>query len=335
MLLQDFVGQDKVKENLKLLIDAAKNGREFPHIGLYGPPGCGKTTLAEIIAVELGAELIYINGSAITSPVVFRQPIAKAVAEKGKNKHFIVMIDECHAVPKKIQNNLLSVLEKPAILCTAVERKIKLPNGRFLQRGQILKEKLPDNVSFICCTTDKGQMSDAMESRLHPLYLEEYSVVDKQEVVKNVLGRHKIVLETSDYNLVAHTSKSMRHLVKICERLIDYSFGNNHMELAHKDVAKVLDILGIDANGCDINDKKYLEYVKRHAPVSLSNISRFLNVVEKEVKEKIEPYLIRNEWITITPKGRMLTTTGFQQIFNQNKPQEIDELMDIIGDALN
>jgi len=334
MILKDFVGQEKVKENLNLLIEAAKAGREFPHIGLYGPPGCGKTTLAEIIAQELGAELVYINGSAITSPIVFRQPIARAVVDKGKNKRFIIMIDECHAVPRKIQNNLLSVLEKPSILCTPVERKMKLPNGKFLQRGQILKEKLPDNVSFICCTTDKGQLTDAMESRLHPIYLEDYSPDQKELVVRNVLGRHKIILDDADYNMVAHTSKSMRHLVKISERIIDYAVGQNLFVLAHKDVTKVLDILGLDGNGCDINDRKYLDYVKNHGPVSLANIARFLNIVEKEVKEKLEPFLIRKEWINITAKGRVITPIGFKQVFGQDKPDEVEELMDMIGYGL-
>lgn len=331
MLLKDFVGQIKAKQNIELLIGAAKKGRELPHIGLYGPAGCGKTTLAEIISNELNAELIYINGAAIISPVIFRMPIAKAIIAKGTNKKFIVMVDECHAIPKKIQNNLLSVLEKPAILCTPVERKIKLPNGQFLQRGQILKEKLPDNISFIFCTTDKGQLSDALESRLHQIYLDDYSLKEKQEVVHKNLLKHNLLLEDSDIELVASTAKTMRHLVKICDRIVDYSIGQSSMVVNHNDVVSIMNILGIDRWGCDINDRKYLDYVKQHGPVSLSSISRYLNIKDSEVKEKIEPFLIRNEWVHITQKGRIITNLGLSELYNESKSIiDFDEIQDIV-----
>ncbi len=331
MTLKDFIGQENVKKNLALLIDAAKMGRDLPHIAIYGPAGSGKTMLAQIIAEEVGAELIYINGAAITSPIVFRQPIAKAVTATGKFKKYVIMIDECHAIPKKIQNNLLSVLEKPAILCTPVERKLQLPNGKYLQRGQILKEKLPDNVSFICCTTDKGQLTDAMESRLHPIHLQDYEVGDKELVVQNILGKYKITLQKDDLILISNTSKSMRNLTKICERIVDYAVGQSNLNLTHQDILKVLDILGLDLNGCDINDRKYLGYVREHAPVSLSNIARYLNVPEKDVKEKIEPFLIRKEWITITAKGRTLTQDGFKTVFKENTYDTLNEIMDIFN----
>ena len=209
-----FIGQQNVKDNLQLLINAAKKGRTFPHIGLYGPAGSGKTTLAEIICEELGAELIYINGAAVTTPVIFRKPIAKAVQKKGKEKQYIIFIDECHCLPKKVQENMLSVTEAPAILCTPVERKMKLPNGSFLQKGDILKEKLPENVSFILATTDKGKINGPLSTRLHPINLDEYTLDNKQQVVSNTLKTHNVVLEDEDAELIGSIGKSMRHIVK-------------------------------------------------------------------------------------------------------------------------
>ena len=325
-----FIGQEKSKQNLQLLINAAKRGRKFPHIGLYGPAGCGKTTLAEIICEELNAELIYINGAAITSPVVFRKPIAMAVQKSGKNTQYIVVVDECHAITMKIQNNLLSVLEEPAILCTPVERKTKLPNGKFLQRGEILKEKLPENVSFIFATTDKGKLSDALASRLHPINLDEYTITEKREVVKLRLHDEDVTLEEDDYELIGNLSKNMRHLVKLCERLVDYAVGQNKCVLSHNDVLTVIEILGIDEFGCDKTDQKYLGYVKEHGPVSLSNIARFLNVEEKEVKSKVEPFLIRKEWVNITSKGRVISPGGHLQLFGEAHPDEIDAILDMV-----
>lgn len=328
MYLKDFVGQEHCKKNLQLLIDAAKKGRKLPHIGLYGPAGCGKTTLAAIIANELNTELVYINGAAITSPIVFRKPIARAVKNKGTNNKYIIVVDECHELPNKIQNNLLSVLEEPAILCTPVEKKIKLPNGQFLQKGDILKEKLPPNIVFIFATTDKGRLNAPLYSRLHPINIEEYNELEKEQIVCNKLQEHNISLEQSDYSLIGGISKNIRHLIKICDRIIDFSITKNIKKIEHDDIIEVIDILGIDKHGCDRTDQKYLGYVKDHGPVSLSNIARFLNVAEKEVKEKIEPYLIRKEWINITAKGRVITNNALLILFNkQSFKQEIIDLM--------
>lgn len=330
MDFNSFVGQKKVKDNLKLLIDAAKLGREFPHLGLYGPAGCGKTTLAHIIAKELNAELIYINGAAIISSSIFRAPIVKAISRSGKDKRYVIMVDECHAIPKKIQNNLLSVLEKPGILCTAVESRVKLTNGRVLRRGDILKERLPNNVSFIFCTTDKSELNDAMETRLHPINLEEYSLQEKCESVHKVFENHRIELEPQqNATLIANASKNMRHLIKLCERVIDYAHTKRTKTIHGKDIQKVLSILGIDGYGCDETDRKYLNYVSDNMPVSLSNIGRFLNIPDNEVKTKIEPFLIRKNWINITQKGRILTKKCLSEFFKSgdNMTEEILEIL--------
>jgi Holliday junction DNA helicase RuvB len=326
----DFIGQDGPKENLRLLINAAKRGRKFPHIGLFGPAGSGKTTLAEIICEELDAELIYINGAAVTSPVVFRKPIARAVQQNGKDKQYIIVIDECHCLPSKVQNNLLSVTEEPAILCTPVERKTKLPNGSFLQKGDILKEKLPENVSFIFATTDKGKINGPLSSRLHPVDLDEYTVEHKETVVKQSLNKHSVTLEEDDFTLIGSIGKSMRHIKKLCDRIVDYAVGQDRCVLDHADVLRIIDILGINELGCDKNDQRYLDYVKERGPVSLSNIARYMNVEEKEVKEKIEPFLIRKEWVEITSKGRVITNSGFIQVFGEQHPDTVDDLMQFV-----
>lgn len=330
MNFEDFIGQDKVKENLQLIISAAKLGRTFPHIGLYGPAGSGKTTLAEIICEELDAELVYINGSAVVSPVVFRQPIAQAVKLNGKEKRYIIVVDECHALPKKVQNNLLSVLESPAVLCTVVAKPIKLPSGKVLPKGDILKEKLPDNITFIFCTTDKAQLTDAMESRLHPLNLSEYTMDEKTIVVKNYTLSNNITLEESDYELIGNTAKNMRHLKKVCDRIVDFAVGQSLTVLTSAHVEYVLDVLGIDENGCDESDRQYLNYVREHGPVSLANIARYLNVAEKEVISKIEPFLIRREWVEITSKGRIITFVGSSEIYGEAHEDEVADIMEML-----
>jgi len=307
MSLSDFVGQEKVKEYIDLLCRAAQAGRQFPHLGIYGPAGCGKTTLGEGIAAELGASFIYINATAVKTPVVFREPIAKAISKEGRNKQFIILIDEAHALSSSLQDSLLSVLEKPALLCTPLPKRTKLPNGKWAPKGYIIKEKLPDNITFMFATTDKGELNEPLTTRLEPINLQEYSLEEKVEFVKQRLIKENITLELEDAQLIASISKNMRHLRRLTQRLGDFGAANNVTVLSANNVSKVIDMLGMDKWGCDEADRKYLSYIKEHGPVSLDSIARYLNVQNKEVKSKIEPFLIRKEWVQVTSKGRVIT----------------------------
>lgn len=315
MNLTDFIGQDSAKKNLQLLIEATKLGRTLPHIGLYGPAGCGKTTLAQIIAEEIGAEFIYINGSSVVTPVVFRNVIAEAIKAKGKDKFYVVVVDEAHALSKHIQNSLLSVLEKPSILCTPSPRKIKLGGGKIIEKGEIIREKLPDNTTFIMATTDKGKLTDAMLSRLHSIYLSDYTLEEKINNIKQYLAKQEISIEQEAANQLALCARGMREIVKMAERSIDYAFMMKLHNITKSDALQILNILGYDNFGRTQDDVKYMTYLKKHEPSSLSNLARYLGVAEIDVKEKIEPFLVRNEWIVITPRGRKLTDLAYSTFY--------------------
>lgn len=313
--LKTFIGQDSAKKNIQLLIEAAKLGRTLPHIGLYGPAGCGKTTLAQIIAEEIGAEFVYINGSAVTTPVVFRNVIADAIKAKGRDKFYVVVVDEAHALSKNIQNSLLSVLETPSILCTPSPRRIKLGGGKVIEKGEIIREKLPDNTTFIMATTDKGKLTDAMLSRLHSIYLSEYTLSEKIINIEARLKEHSTDIDKDAAEQLALCARGMRETVKITDRAIDYAYMKALSKLSKSDALQILNILGYDNFGRTQDDVKYMAYLKKHEPSSLSNLARYLNVAEIDVKEKIEPFLVRNEWIVITPRGRKLTELAYSMFW--------------------
>lgn len=330
MQLKDFVGQKSAKQNLELLLAAHKKGRVLPHLLFAGAAGSGKTSLAHIVAEHIGAELVYLNGAAITSTIVFRQPIAEAIKAEGKDKTFLVVIDEAHNLPKKIQELLLSALEKPAILCTVAHKNIRLSNGCLINKGDIIKEKLPQNITFVLCTTEKSMLSDTLLTRLHTIYLSEYSLDEKVETIKNRLVLEDVKCDDiRAIETIAQSTKGMRHLQKVCDRLKDYIVAHDIQTFTVQDAEKLLDILGIDHNGCEEIDRNYLKYLSNKDTVSLSNIARFLNIQEQEVKSKVEPFLIKKDWITIGPRGRKLTITG-QQLYGKTSMDDIMEMLDLI-----
>lgn len=331
MKLQDFVGQEDAKANIQLLLESAKLGHKLCHILLCGPAGDGKTTLGHIIAEELGAELIYINGAAVSNTVVFRKPIKDAIVA-GPDKKFIVLLDEAHASPKQVQDNLLSALEEPAILCTKLPRRIQISNGKFLEKGEILKEKLPDNVTFILCTTNKERLSDPLLSRLHHIYLDAYPIKDKIQNITKLLAGHNIECELAGLEILANASKTMRHATRLSERLIGYAAVNQIDYLDSADIIKFLAVLGIDKYGRDKLDKEYITYLEKYEILSLSNIARYLNTPEKDVRDKIEPFLIRHNWIYITPKGRRLTEEARKLFFQESISDTYDDIQDILGE---
>jgi len=326
-MFDTFVGQQHTKTNLELLVGAVKNGRQMPHLGLYGPTGSGKSTLAELIAEEIGAEqCVAINAVSILTPAHLRNLIAPALKNYIYDKKYIIIIDEAHALDEKIQTLLLTALEKPAILSTPVPHTIKIPGGKTLKRGDILREKLPESISFIFCTTDKSSLLDTLCNRLHPLYLDDYTIDEKVQYIRNTLIKFDTTIEDSAAELMAKGAKNMRHLAKLCDRLMDYKLSYNVASAVFSDneINGLFKILGIDAHGRDKNDIKYIEYVGSHGPISITNIAQYLNMSSKDVIDKVEPFLVRSGWINITKRGRELTDSAII-LFYKDKLSNISQ----------
>lgn len=316
-MLEDFIGQEDIKRNLELLISGVAKGRQAPHLLITGPTGAGKTTLAEKFAKEIGAEPpIYINAAAIINPIGLRNPIATALKNADESKKFIIIIDEAHALDHTVQTLLLSALEKPSILSTPLSRNINIGSGRVLKKGDILRERLPSNVTFIFCTTDKSGLLDTLCNRLHNLHIEEYNLQDKVAYIRKELVKENLTIEDDAAETLGKGSKNMRHLTKLVDRLVDYQ--KDKTVIQAKSINGLFGILGIDEFGRDKSDVKYINYVSRTGPVSVANIAQYLNVSQKETVEKIEPFLIRSEWVTISKRGRELTQLAWALFFNKD-----------------
>ena len=317
MTLENVIGQERAKQLLKLFQQTFDRKGKLPPIGIFGPSGLGKTHLVTEWAQELGAKLIYMNGTAIKDALAFRAYFKDA--DKDKDTHHIMFVDECHMLPRKVQENLLSVLEDPSILCTVAPREIgnvKCVDGtRWIDKGDVMREALPDNMSFIFATTDPAKMKDTILNRLRKIQLESYSVENKIEIAMRHLAQSGIVRsDLTIYEALAKRSRSLRHLKDdLCETFVDI---NNLYEPSEQ--LKVLDqILGIDADGAIDLDRDYLGYLAQHKIAGLDTLAGFLRISKDEIVTRLEPFMLERGWITITAKGRMLTEDGRRKVFGE------------------
>src|SRR5690606_20831334 len=302
MGFNDFVGNENAIVRLKLLVEDARHTGILPHIGLFGSPGNGKSTAAKIAADELGRKFVYINSVAIKSPMVLRGIITHP---ENMIKGAVVCLDECHCLPRKIQDNLLSVLEKPAILVTTY-------------KDQIINDKLPDQISFVLATTNQGLLNDPLISRLQYIEISESTNIETQTIAVKYLNK-VYGMTHSNMNVdaileIGRRARSGRHVVSICDNLVRYMRVYNIEKITPEVVNQIFDILGIDRNSLTNRDKQLLTYLANIGACGLKTLEGYLNIPQKDIEEKIEPWLLRKRLIIRSTGGRIITERGMAAI---------------------
>lgn len=315
-MLDNVIGQLRAKQMLELIQqNFLRTGRTQP-IGIFGPSGYGKTHLVSEWASQINAKLIYINGTAIRDSLAFRTYFKDATQDR--NTRYIIFVDECHMLPNKVQENLLSVLEEPAILCTVATKEIgnvKCVDGvRWINKNDVMREELPPNMSFVFATTDAASLKDTIHNRLRKITLEPYTMEDKIRIAMDHLANKGIVIkDLSIYEELAKRARSIRQLRnELCETYIDVSvvYGEDP-----KHRLGIMDsILGLDPDGATDLDSQYLEYLAENGIASIATLAGYLKIEKQEILERIEPFLLERQWIKITGKGRVLTQKGREKI---------------------
>lgn len=295
----DFVGNEQAVGKVRLLADdAAKNNGKLPHMGFWGPPGHGKTTMAKIVANHVDREFVYINSVAVKTPMIFRGILTKP---DNMMNGAVVVLDECHRLPGSIQDNLLSVLEEPAILVTAY-------------KDQIIRDNLPDHISFIFCTTHAGLMRSALQSRLEHVEFQEYSTEQKQMIAVAYLHRkHGVSSDRMDLEAIldiGRRCRSGRHVVQSCDNVVRYMRANNLNRITEDAVRETFRIWGIDKNGLTPRDKMLLGYLAGTGSLGLDTLSAYMDMPKRDIKEDIEPWLLRRKLILRQASGRAITPRG-------------------------
>ena len=322
-MLSNVVGQERAKSVLTLLGSSYERRGKLPPVALFGGSGLGKTHLITSWAGELGAEMHYVNGTAVKDALMFREFVMDA--KKAQNSYHIVFVDECHNLPRKVQENLLSVLEEPFVLCTVATREIgnvKMADGitKFIEKGDVMRESVPDNMSFVFATTDPSRMKDTVLNRLRKVYLEPYTLEDKMKIAMQHLVSQGETADETVQRALAHRSRSIRHLkTDLCETFLDIRnlFGDDkESAIGRMDV-----MLGIDEDGATDIDRDYMEFVAHNNVVGVDTLAGKLKTDKHDLITRIEPFLLEKGWIMITGRGRRLTLDGRKKVFGEEEDE--------------
>lgn len=301
--LNDYIGQDKVKENLKIYIDAAKRrGEPMDHVLLYGPPGLGKTTLSGIIAAEMGVDIRVTSG-----PAIEKQGDLAALLT-NLNDGDVLFIDEIHRLSRQVEEILYPAMEDNAIDIIIG----KGPSARSIRLD------LP-KFTLVGATTRAGQLTAPLRDRFGViLRLELYTPDELAEIVTrsaNVLG---IGIERDGAAEIASRSRGTPRIAnRLLKRARDFAevMGNGVITKEAADLA--LARLEIDEVGLDNIDRQLLTAMIRNyggGPVGLETIAAAIGEEAITIEDVYEPYLMQQGFLSRTPRGRVVTPAGYKHL---------------------
>lgn len=304
----EFIGQKDIVDCLQIYIKASKmRDTSLDHTLLVGHAGLGKTTLAYLISISLGHNIVIINANSIERPKDLIISLSKL------NEGDILFIDEIHALNKSCEEVLYSAME---------DFYINLNVKNDLKK-EIIKFDLPP-FTLIGATTKVEELSKPLLDRFSITFtFKKYTDNEITRILQNASSKLKVTYRAKALKLIASVSRfTPRIALNYLKRINDYSLIDNIKFIDHLYACKILNKLGIKnmgLNDLDIRYLKMLHYEYSDRPVGINTISSFLNESNKVIEDMIESYLIEISFIRKTSKGRVITSQGISYLNNLHK----------------
>jgi len=301
--LNDYIGQMKVKENLSIYIEAAKNrGEPLDHVLLYGPPGLGKTTLAGIIANEMGVNFRVTSGPAIEKP----KDLAALLT--NLNEGDVLFIDEIHRMNRSVEEVLYPAMEDNAL-------DIIIGQG---PSARSIRIDLPQ-FTLVGATTRAGQLSAPLRDRFGVIArLELYTPDELSRIVKRSAGILDIEIEDGGALQIASRSRGTPRIAnRLLKRTRDFAQVLDNGIITSESADNALNRLEIDPLGLDSIDRLLLSAMIRNyngGPVGLETIAAAIGEEAITIEDVYEPYLMQIGFLSRTPRGRMVTPAGYAHL---------------------